>query len=99
LFDIFKDLEKIQNRVSLSGLKKKDDITFEIQIQQNNIFQSGHQPISVIQINNEAIIAFRHLYDLSEGEEFSIHLSLRVITNRGVTHPDPKLFGWIYPSY
>jgi ribosomal protein S18 acetylase RimI-like enzyme len=85
--------------VSLSGLKKKDDITFEIQIQQDNIFQSGHQPLSVIQINNESIITCRHLYDLNEEEEFSIHLSLRVITNRGLIHPDPKLFAFIHEGY
>lgn len=99
MFDIFKDLEKLQDRVYLNKLVKKKDIKYEVNFQSKEISDNGDKIIDITTEYDMTIIIYRNLYELPENEEYTIDLNLRVITLQGVVYPEPRLFAFKHHDY
>ncbi|OBZ10882.1 GNAT family N-acetyltransferase [Bacillus sp. FJAT-26390] len=95
IFGIFKDLEKIQNRVALVKLQKKNDISYEVECQTSDLVNNENMVLEILIDEHKTIILFQDMHGISDFDEFSIDVRLRVITSKGVIIPDPKLYASI----
>lgn len=99
MFDIFKDMEKLQDRIYLKKLEKKNDLNYELEYQTNIISSDEKQILEVISKEDRILIIFRDMYGLSDNEIHFIDIYLRVITNKGVVSPDPVLYAANHQDY
>ena len=84
--------DQLFNRNSLIPLQRKSDIEFEQKYQNKLISNKGFEIISTIERREEKLILYRHFYeDVPKHEETSIIIGIRVITQKGIHHPEPIL--------
>jgi ribosomal protein S18 acetylase RimI-like enzyme len=89
---IFEDPIKFQDKVYFKKLEKKNNIDFEVEIQSRKIIEDGDLVLEILKNKDGVIIICRTMYEVPEEEEFSIHLKLFIISRKGVTYPEPRLF-------
>lgn len=73
-------------------LQKKGDILQEVHFQTTSINAAGFEVLEIIHKEANVILLYRHFYeDTPRVEEEDIILKLRIITKKGVLHPEPNL--------
>ncbi|GAB7058282.1 MULTISPECIES: hypothetical protein [unclassified Paenibacillus] len=89
--DPFADLEREHKSIPL---KRKSDITYEVEWRTADIEKDGHKVIHVDQTRHgETVMIYRlHHNDYNEFEDQTIHLRIKIITLTGVKSPDSNAF-------
>lgn len=77
------------NRNTISPLTRRNDIDFEVKYQTEILENRGFEIISTLQKGQQVLIQYRQFYeDTPKEEEKMIVVGIRIITTKGVHHPD-----------
>jgi hypothetical protein len=86
LFDKF-----LMKKIRKTPLQKKGDIEHETSMQMKLISEEN-RILKIIDLKDEKIILYRTLFELPEDDEETIWLRLKIITRKGLLHPEPRLY-------
>jgi GNAT superfamily N-acetyltransferase len=86
LFDQF-----LKKKIRKTPLQKKGDIEHETNMQMKLISEEN-RILKIINLKEEKIILYRTLFELPEDDEETIWLRLKIITRKGLLHPEPRLY-------
>lgn len=73
-------------------LKRKGDISYEVQWQTADIEKEGHKVIHVDQTRHGDIVMIYRLFHNDDHDDRDIHLRIKIITHKGILTPDSNAF-------
>lgn len=91
LMKFFNSLMLSSTTPNFIPLQKRRNVHRELTYQSESIQKAGSKIIDIIYQNDQSIILYQEFYECVPEIETDITLRLRIVTKKGILHPEPEL--------